>query len=376
MAYLNKLPLRVSGKGPYTLHSTLSHMQLSEDTWFSLEEGDRVRYIGSFMESDITDICRETDIIKEQVKNNKHQEKQAQEDENIDRQDAYENPLSILAEAAALANDPSDNALSVDFNMFRQLLSKQPQGTAKGIYEKATQLRTNPSSIVPAPGCTEGARMVASTRLKDRPHIVVKGKSKGEYRCEKSCPHWSALHICSHSVATADVNGDLLEFLQWFAKKKANNQLNLTALVRTDMPQNPGKKGGCNATAHKITQKLPIEQRIPRTYEDVFGTDNSFFVKKMNNRIQTCQGCRRSVCCADGSIPDPPFDYCIARKERRSFYDQNGQKRTSSRVTDAHYHLHKPCILAADSAFDPKRLVRPDDLPEVHVNYLSEHFDS
>ena len=123
-------------KGKDLISCTLSHMQLSEDTWFSLGEGDRVRYIRSFMESDITDICRETGIIKEQVKNNKHQQKQAQEDENIDRQDAYENPLSILAEAAALANDPSDNALSVDFNMFHQFLSKQPQGTAKGMHRR------------------------------------------------------------------------------------------------------------------------------------------------------------------------------------------------------------------------------------------------
>ena len=69
---------------------------------------------------------------------------------------------------------------------FSQFFADQPLETIKGIHEKAKALLGKQNSIVPAPGCDPKARMVESTRFRDKPHLVTPGK-KGEYRCEKNC---------------------------------------------------------------------------------------------------------------------------------------------------------------------------------------------
>ena len=41
--------------------------------------------------------------------------------------------------------------------------------------------------------------------------------------------------------------------------------------------------------------------------------------------------------CADGSVPAPPFDLCVARAERRLFRDATGILRTPQKEQPAHY---------------------------------------
>jgi hypothetical protein len=127
-----------------------------------------------------------------------------------------------------------------DFNKF---FTDQPFRTIKGIYEKAKLILKKKNAIVPASGCDPKARMVESTRFKDKLHLVIPGK-KGEYCCEKNCPHYSGIRICSHSVATIQQNGELLQFLIWFRQSFSKKGVNLTSTVKTDMPKNPGRKGG------------------------------------------------------------------------------------------------------------------------------------
>lgn len=89
------------------------------------------------------------------------------------------NPLDLLAEAAI-----SSTELSVPINTFLKILKCQPENTMRGVYKKATDLIISKNKVVPAPGFDDSARMVASARFKDRPHLVVEGKQKGEFRYE------------------------------------------------------------------------------------------------------------------------------------------------------------------------------------------------
>ena len=109
----------------------------------------------------------------------------------------------------------------------------------------------NTGKVSSAPGCDPTSKMVASHRFKDRPHLVTKGKANGEYRCEKNCPHWNGIKICSHTIATAESNGDLSKFLVWYKEKRSTTAANLSAVVQTDMPQYPGRKGGCSCYIKK-----------------------------------------------------------------------------------------------------------------------------
>lgn len=89
-----------------------------------------------------------------------------------------------------------------------------------------------------------------------------------------------------------------------------------------------------------------------------------------------CQGCRGSIKASGGKIPLPPFDYCVARKERRPYIDPNGQTCTPSRETDAHYHLRAVCILAEEPSFDFSFLVVADGLglTPAHKTYITREF--
>lgn len=149
------------------------------------------------------------------------------------------------------------------------------------------------------------------------------------------------------------------------------------------MPKNPGRKGGKPSTSRK-PKKLPVAERVKRTYS-VEGSPahaqtantNPFYVKRMNTRIRVCQGCRGSLKSVGGGVQHPPFDYCVARHERRPFTDRkSGELRTPSRETAAHYHLRVACIKAAEQSFVPMSLKLPGDLQltPIHEAYLRAEF--
>ena len=88
----------------------------------------------------------------------------------------------------------------------------------------------------------------------------------GHYRCEKNCPHFNGIRICSHTVVTAQQNGELLDFLNYYKQSCAKRGINLSLTVRTDMPKNPGRKGGVPSTARRASPNLPINERVKRSY--------------------------------------------------------------------------------------------------------------
>ena len=170
--------------------------------------------------------------------------------------------------------------------------------TANGIYKKACALVHHEGKMTIVPGGNPKSRMVASTRLRERPHLIEKGKTEGEYKCEKTCPHYNALKLCSHVIATAEANKDLKAFLQLYVKKKDAEKMNLSRLLQYDMPSNPVCKGGKPSTSRRSTPKLPIEERYRKSYPSSCHTNkevnvNPFVLKKMNLKIKICQGCSK-----------------------------------------------------------------------------------
>ena len=116
---------------------------------------------------------------------------------------------------------------------FRQYLPNLSELTANGIYKKACTLVHHVGKMTIVPGGNPKSRMVASTRLRERPHLIEKGKAEGEYKCEKTCPHYNALKICSHVIATAEANEDLKVFLQFLCKEKRRRENELEQTFAT-----------------------------------------------------------------------------------------------------------------------------------------------
>ena len=193
---------------------------------------------------------------------------------------------------------------------------------------------------------------------------------------KKNCPHFNGIRICSHTVVTARQNEELLDIPYYYKQSCAKRGINLSLTVRTDIPKYPGRKGGVPSTARRASPKLPINERVKRSYpQNSIPNVNPFRLKQMNFPIKVSQGCRGPLQSSSGTVTDTPFDFCVARKKRRTYKDpQTGQLCTKTRESDAHYHLRVSCIQAAEPSFVPRSLVIPDGLPltECHKNYITK----
>ncbi len=65
---------------------------------------------------------------------------------------------------------------------------------------------------------------------------------------------------------------------------------------------------------------------------------NPFYFKFIVGNIRICQGCRQSLRSSDNSIPIPHYDLAVARAEKRSFRDNEGNLITPTKETVCHYH--------------------------------------
>ena len=61
--------------------------------------------------------------------------------------------------------------------------------------------------------------------------------------CDTACVQWSSAKICSHVLAVAESNGELMKFLQWYTSCEPNP--NITVLSMKGLPTGrAGQKGG------------------------------------------------------------------------------------------------------------------------------------
>ena len=92
----------------------------------------------------------------------------------------------------------------------------------------------------PAPGHPDTARMVPS-RSGKRPHLVLPCRN-ANFKCDSDCLNFKVLNTCSHTVAVAEANESLAEFLAHF--QKAKRKSNFTAVALHGNPAESGRKGG------------------------------------------------------------------------------------------------------------------------------------
>ena len=133
----------------------------------------------------------------------------------------------------------------------------------QGIWSKATELPQAPGSIVAAPGHPANTWMVAS-RSGQRPHLVA--PCKGElFKCDNECLNYESMGICSHSVAVAQLNNKLQQFVNAKVKRKPN----FTSLAVHGMPSGRGRKGGqapraCKRAPEPVTEWRDYHPVCPR----------------------------------------------------------------------------------------------------------------
>ena len=94
--------------------------------------------------------------------------------------------------------------------------------------------------VVAPPGGEPKSKMVTS-RSGSFPNLV-QITSPGQCICDKNCVQWMSSQICAHTLVSAEVNGELNLFLQWYNMNKP--QPNISRLAMTGLPRGRGRKGG------------------------------------------------------------------------------------------------------------------------------------
>ena len=299
-----------------------------------------------------------------------------------------------------------------------------PLVTLHGMWDKAGKLLSMSNGITAAPCEDQKARMALSFSTKV-PHFVS-SRPNGRYVCDSSCIQWKSANICSHTLAVAECNGELKQFVEWYTSSGVSP--NITVLGMEGLPKGrAGQKGGrpkktrsrsvtkpeqlmtithscafsecgpsgvnigasTNPVHYNVTVP-PAARRGPPPLITVPNTSqtpplvhpsvhppanppnvNPFFLKFIQGNIRICQGCRGSLRTSDGALPSPPFDLAVARAEQRPFRDLRGNLITPKRPTIYHYHCTADCIKAAEPNFIPSSIHIPQDiLPQLHAAHI------
>ena len=75
--------------------------------------------------------------------------------------------------------------------------------------------------------------------------------------CDAQCPQWASIKICSHTVAVAEKNGQLLKFLKWYSS--THQKTNITAIGMLNMPKGRGQKGSVAKRKHTRSKASELE---------------------------------------------------------------------------------------------------------------------
>ena len=324
------------------------------------------------------------------------------------------------------SNCGSKNAASMSIQAEDSGIETLPLVTLHGMWEKATKLLAMDNCITAAPGDDKRARMVSSFSSKT-PHFVS-SRTKSQYVCDSACVQWNSSKICSHTLAVAETNGELKDFLQWYSTSRVSP--NITNLAMEGLPKGrAGQKGGrakrkrtrsdakpehlvtiaqcttseCGPSGVNIGAStsqvnynvlLPSTGAVrgppplisvpvtPPTLSTPIVADppnvNPFYLKFIKGNIRVCQGCRGSLKTTDGDVPSPPYDLAVARAEQRPFRDSSGNLITPKRPTVYHYHCKVECIKAVEPHFVPSSVRIPEDvcpkLCTAHIQHLTNQF--
>ena len=196
----------VIGRGKYRFKEQYSSLQIPEMQWFKMTEKQRSDHLKKVASTKV----------------------------------AVRGPCSAVEPNVNIPQASKEicKSLSVDVSAIAANVSV-PMECLKEVWQKAEELLQSPVAMSPAPGQPQGARMVLS-RSGKRPHLVLPCKG-GHFKCDSECINFKSLGICSHSIAVAECNNMLTEFLAHF--QKAKKKPNFTALSLHGVPAGSGKKG-------------------------------------------------------------------------------------------------------------------------------------
>lgn len=152
----------------------------------------------------------------------------------------HDNPQVVSMPATtASSSAPTSQSLSVPGEDL-SAMCVLPKQCIEGIWNKASRLVASPNAVVHPPGPTMKDRLVLSESSSVPHYVSVKSSPSCSYRCDQN---FSAMQICSHVVAAAEVNGELALYNNLFEKAKGKQPANMTRVAKRGLPAGAGEKG-------------------------------------------------------------------------------------------------------------------------------------
>lgn len=232
------------------------------------------------------------------------------------------------------------------------------------------------------------------------PPCQVIVQQPGTLKC--SCPKFKSAMICAHSLAVAEEELCLPEFLALVGKKR--NEPDPYQLVGNDLPKSAGDKPSAKRKGKANQKRGPLMeiQSSPTatTTNSLQGDDSSsmaasallalsgsrsasreddyFSLKSLEGtQVRMCYGCGQAIR-VPPEVPPPPNDLCVVNKEFRSYRKPDGSLKVSIERQNCHYHLKRKCIQRRHKDFIPSAVRIPphirSNLTEVHWKWLETEF--
>lgn len=196
----------LSGRGQYRLCPDVAHYGVPTQSWIKMTAEQRRELVSTF---------EKAKLPRRAI---------PQTDKNVESSDT----LTSEVEAFLSISAEDSGIISI------------PLVTLTAMWNKASELLSTKNAITPAPGNDTKARMVLSLS-QNVPHHI-RSCSNGQYLCDNNCPQWMSSQICSHTLAVAEQNSELLNFLEWYVK--LGQGPNLSSLGLSGLPKGRGQKGG------------------------------------------------------------------------------------------------------------------------------------
>ena len=113
------------------------------------------------------------------------------------------------------------------------------------MYNDATTLARSENRIVKAPGESDNQPRYVANSISNLPPYQVSQKRTTRnsvyYECSEGCIRFSAYALCEHTLAVADIDNRLSNFLKAY-KIKNGGKRDLNAIVHIDMPAGRRRK--------------------------------------------------------------------------------------------------------------------------------------
>ena len=202
------------GSQLYQLKEPFKNLEIPRDTWFSMNEEQRMKKVTNIYAADIEDLY------------------------SISDNQGATPTCFVKCDKGSGGPNSVPNELSVTATAMKDSLDLH---IAEQMWKKAEGLLSLPDAILPAPSTDKSSKSFSVlSQSGDSPNFV-KVYNNAKVSC--NCRNYKPEKICSHAISVAESLGILSEFVAWYRKQKVPTNWTSVATLDTNVKVSGRKQG-------------------------------------------------------------------------------------------------------------------------------------